>query len=217
MRLHSAHLVFRYEDDSAHGNGRQLPICDDSGVSIVLSILDMGAKIMGREWYWYVARPDELMVDLDHRAGPPRRALIARARLEGAIRAGKLAVADWWAYRSISPHHYHFMVALCEPMPALLRLFWEQRLCDDSFRSQMNLARLAILGRPWSLLISPEYRHGYHRPPDYVCRCPGKHKGEIMSSCPVSRRLGDACLDANHWGAPAYREGDIILGKQVIP
>lgn len=168
------------------------------------------------EWYWYIARNDEIFVDLDHRAGNGNsRVTTARARLEGAIRAGKLAVNGAWLYASSTPCHYHLMVNTRECMSAAMRLFWEQRLCDDSFRSQMNLARLAILGQPWSILIAPEYRKDYHRAPDYACRCPDKHKGDDMAMCPISRRLSGACLDANHWGAPVYRDDPLLIGRQL--
>ncbi len=161
--------------------------------------------------YWYVRRPDELMCDLDLKQGSLRRLVIARARLRGAREVGKLDVNRYWFYSSLKRYHYHFMVRLNTPLDEQRSILWENRLCDDLFRSNMNFARLIELGRSWSLLITPHKRVSYWREPDYTCACTEKHRESTMSLCPVATQL-NCVLSPSHFGDPIYGTDEIILG-----
>lgn len=164
-------------------------------------------------WHWYVARSNELLIDLDHPAGGPLRRLHHfDARLRGAIHEKRLEVINYWIWHSTTPWHYQAAVRLSEPMEDLSRRMWEMRLADDGARALMNLARLVKQGDSKSLLISNRRRSDYWREPDYFCRCEGKHKPDVMLTCPVNDRLNCA-LDRGYFGKPIY--SDIIkVGKQ---
>jgi len=167
---------------------------------------------------WYIADTEghELFADLDLRHSKLKRLSIARARLYGAIEAGALDVEFFAFYASETAYHYHLMVRLRTPISAPHRLLWENRLCDDFHRNNMNTARLLATGRSWSLLITPNLRHSYPRAPDFTCSCPAKHKDRVMADCPIARQL-DCVLSVDHFGRPIYREESIILGRPVYP
>lgn len=173
-----------------------------------------------REWYWYIARPNELFIDLDHPVGGPLRRLShATARLRGAIAAHKLSVSDWYLYNSETPWHYHLMVRTEHDMSPAGRAMWEARLADDGYRHLMSLARLVATAgeHTYSLLIAPEIRAEYPRKPNFVCKCDSKHKGSTMEMCPIARIMHPvARLSHDHFGTPIYMDGPITTGRQEM-
>lgn len=147
-------------------------------------------------WNWYIAKEDELMVDLDWRHNIQRSRLgLSIERLAGAIESKSLAVAidaatkkpDVFLWPSQTPQHYHLYIRLSEPMNAVGRLMWESYLCDDEWRSRMNHLRLSTFAKSISLLISP-VRWPIDREPDATCICSSKHRPEIMQVCPVAQK-----------------------------
>ena len=166
-------------------------------------------------YHWYIAGADELFADVDCKPRDNQRLVKIRARLRGAKAAGALNWESAVFYSSETPYHYHLMVRLQAPMRPDLRLLWESRLGDDMFRNQMNTARLIETGRSWSLFITPSLRSSYHRPPDFQCECPAKHKIDVMKQCPVARKL-KCTYGANHFGDPIILNDPIVLGRPFV-
>jgi len=174
-------------------------------------------------WYWYVTRPDELMLDIDGGRGGSILGA-CRLRLEAAIRSGKLAVRDdMFLYRSGQPGHYHVIIRLKEPMSAWRRFIWEMQLRSDLYRGRCNLMRyvnsiesgesltrgLYMVGAP-ALLISPKPWTGFYREPDVDCSCPSKHNFKVFSSCPAARALrGKEAANEGYFGE--------LLKGRIVP
>lgn len=163
-------------------------------------------------FFWYIAQ-DELFCDLDLTDKTMARLLLARARLRGAKRSGRLPWERYYFYQSHSRYHYHLMVKLSAPLSDAECNLWESRFCDDLYRNNLNRARTLQTGRSWSLLISPVERRSYWRPPDYTCDCPGKHRADVMAACPVARRLNGCTLGADHFGDPIKEPDELVLGR----
>lgn len=166
--------------------------------------------------YWYIARNDELMVDIDCKPGqPPAKLLLSRSRLMGGMGAGLLNVKQWGIFYSETVNHYHVIVQLASDLPIVERCAWESRLLDDPYRRDMNLAR-ALYGVTGSLLITPQRHKGFYREPDYVCSCRAKHTAEVMGLCPVAERVRGAAKIADYYGLPMRDKRPIIFGAQPL-
>jgi hypothetical protein len=165
------------------------------------------------EWFWTIGNKYEILVDLDLSKMSMKRLVHCKARLIGAIEDNTLPVEEYAFYESYSDLHLHLMIKCKEAIDPLMRLAWENRLCDDMHRNCLNMARFAANGKSWSLLISHERRIGW-REPDYICYCNGKHKGEVMENCPIAKQL-DCCLSSDFFGKPVYRDEKPILGQIV--
>ena len=153
--------------------------------------------------YWYLAHPDELLIDLDDAMRPgyngtPHIELYFRRRLREAIAAEKLQVRDVYLTRSFSDGHFQAIIKLLDsrithnwkssatqlPLYANIeRLVWQFYLGSDLYRARADLMR-AAKGIPYpSLLILPEKIPNFYREPDAECGCKDKHK--LSSTCPV--------------------------------
>ena len=145
---------------------------------------------MNKPWYWYIAQPRELLLDLDSETA----LYYARARLQRAMRRGFLKVRDIYFERSVSRNSYHLAVRLQKPMRAVERAVWEIFLHSDITRGLYNIMRLQRRIRGAGLLIRRERFRDFYREADYVCYCPGKHKTKrITRHCPALKLLqGDA-------------------------
>ena len=133
------------------------------------------------DWFWYVARNNELMVDCDG----VQLLEIAQKRL---ARSG-LPVDTSVIFPSQNESHFHLVIKLTEPMNAIERQVWQLFLMDHVYRSVNNLFR-ALNGTPSPcLLISPRYWDRFWRAPDAICHCEMKHKGPTLSGCEVGARL----------------------------
>lgn len=132
-------------------------------------------------WFWYVAKNNELMVDCDG----VQLLEIAQKRL---ARSG-LLVSDALVFPSQSESHFHLVVRLREPMNSIERQVWQLFLMDHVYRSVNNLFR-ALNGTPSpSLLISPQPWNAFWREHDAICHCETKHKGPALSGCTVGASL----------------------------
>lgn len=141
-------------------------------------------------WAWYVARWDELMLDVD--SGTQGSVLGAtRIRLEAAIKGGCLKIAGplLWVYRSKSPGHYHIIIRLTSPMPAIERYSWEMQLRSDLYRARCNIMRELYEVSAPALLIAPGPWPMFYRDPDAICECEEKHTFKVIGSCPAALKL----------------------------
>src|SRR5271154_3908207 len=97
--------------------------------------------------YWYIARQDELLIDLDEymrptKSGCPWGEAFFRRRLRDAMSAGKLNVKEVWLVNSTSEHHYHAIIRLKtdwrkrkQEIPTdIERLVWQLHLGSDLYR-----------------------------------------------------------------------------------
>lgn len=143
---------------------------------------------------WYIARPDELLIDLDDagrptRTGAPWIEVFFRRRLRDAIDDGKLRVRDAYLSPSNSTRHYHAIVRLGEPLPIMQRLVWQLHLGSDLYRGRADLMRAARGFDAPSLLIRSHPMVEFYREPDRVCSCTEKHITSDQPACAVWREL----------------------------
>lgn len=164
--------------------------------------------------YWYVARQNELLVDIDHREGPPVKLGIMRARLLGAIKDEKLFVESAWLWPSTNPLHYHVFVILEYNISTEERLIWESRLMDDPYRNIMNRMR-HIRNVVGSLLISSVEYPMPPRLPDYLCSCEGKHDASVMSLCNVAITLRGEDVITDYMGHPVRDDSPMEFGRII--
>lgn len=140
------------------------------------------------KWFWYVAKPDELMVDLD---GAILLA-ISQKRLE---RCG-LPVLKTFISPSNSDDHFHLVVKLRYPMEVIERQIWQLYLMDHVYRSVNNLFRAHSGTKGASLLIAPIRwccsgisQSDFWREPDGICTCKEKHSGPTFGGCKIGAKL----------------------------
>lgn len=147
------------------------------------------------KWYWYVARDDELMMDLDGQT----LLEIALKRLnkpEYSIPVRRIYVGP-----STSKDHYHMAVQLAPDgkYPLLWRLTLQLYLMDHVYRSVKNFTRaLTEIPAPSLLISSHNWQitstlnsGTFWRAPDALCLCPvQRHKShEAIWTCPAHTKL----------------------------
>lgn len=142
--------------------------------------------------YWYLAHPDELLLDLDDymrttKSGGPWGEIFFRRRLRDAMAANKLQVKSVYLARSQSEHHFHIIVRLARIMPSLERLVWQLHLGSDLYRGRADLMRLARGIKVPSLLILQQEFEGLDRAADAICDCTKKHITEENPNCAIWR------------------------------
>lgn len=143
-------------------------------------------------WYWYVAREDELMCDLD---GGTLLSLALRRLQKPEL---PIEVREYLVTESTSDDHFHLTVRLASAVPSLYRMVYQLYLYDHTYRSVKNLMRVLQRVEAPSLLISPtnwlKVRpvHGtFWRNPDAICQCElSIHKSQIkIQACPAHLKL----------------------------
>jgi hypothetical protein len=161
--------------------------------------------------YWYVARPNELFLDIDNVS---RSIKHARARLQGAIECGRLDVQFIMQRPSKSKNHLHVIITLNEPyVLPVARAVWEIILHGDIYRGCCNVIReYANVPAP-DILISPFDHFGNTdysetikpqiRMSDDKCDCEGKHKASVMETCPAAKRLRGEFRNVGFFGKPS--------------
>jgi hypothetical protein len=135
--------------------------------------------------FWYLAQPEELLIDLDNYMRPapsktgesrgPWGEIFFRRRLADAIRAERLAVEMVFLDRSNTELHWHAIVRLARPMAVMERLAWQLRLGSDLMRAQADIMRAARGIESPSLLIRKTEMADFYRAPDRECPCTRKH------------------------------------------
>jgi hypothetical protein len=167
--------------------------------------------------YWYVARSNELLIDMDK---PERSCLHFLRRLGGALEYKKFALQRMEIHHSSSGSHLHILLTLenhfmCE----VERVVWSIVLHSDIYRGCSTIMRLIHGVDAADLLITP---FKFERQPDDVCECIGKHDAETMKNCPAGIRLrGDDRL-RGFFGIPTSsaemtnRINDLIVGNKSL-
>lgn len=171
--------------------------------------------------YWYVARPNELFLDIDNMS---RSIKHARARLQGAIECGKLDVAYVMQRPSKSKGHLHVIITIKgDSSPdsnfytnETTRAIWEiilhsdlYRGCCNVMRSEIGIPASRILISPWSHFCGLGYEHKKmtrihpDRDSDDFCKCKSKHNATTMKDCPAAIRLRGEFRNAGFFGKPS--------------
>jgi len=158
--------------------------------------------------YWYIARPNELFLDIDNASKSLRH---ARARLQGAIECGKLDVAYVMQRPSKSKDHIHVIVTLKDGIfLGPMKYAWEIILHGDLYRACCNIARwhysipaTDILISAYDIFTTRFGKDDYLRLPDDKCNCKEKHNRATMETCPAAERLRGKFRNAGFFGKPS--------------
>lgn len=154
--------------------------------------------------YWYVARDNELFLDIDKME---RSLPHARSRLQGAIECGRLPVRSVEMYPSQRNGHCHVIVTLARKMHDVERFAWEIILHGDIYRGCCNLLRWSNAVPANDVLISPSrFRH---RRPNAICQCNGKHTAEVMEHCTAALALRGADRARGFFGKPSKNKCEV--------
>lgn len=157
-------------------------------------------------WHWYVARDNELFIDMDRYAESIHH---AGRRLQGAIDGKYLDVREVYAYPSQTNNHAHIIIVLGENHKTkdkmhygeIQRYVWEMLFHGDIYRCASNIfRRVYSVGSP-DILIT---RRILHRTPDFDCECQNKHsKLEVMKNCPAATALRGIARTMQFFGKPS--------------
>lgn len=157
--------------------------------------------------YWYVARWNEMFLDLDSRRALRRAVSV----LLVAIKTDKLPVAGVFLYRTKQRGHYHMVVTLrCKAPVWTLKMAWLLWMGNDRLRMAYILARWNDARVPvmvdrdrGDLLVSSK---PYFRPPDAKCGCKEKHKDDsVTNKCPAMRKLLGRARAADYFARTGER------------
>jgi hypothetical protein len=162
--------------------------------------------------YWYVARPNELFLDIDNVSKYINH---ARSRLQGAIECKKLDVAYIMQRSSRNSQHMHVIISLNSLMDDIEASIWEVMLHGDIYRGCCSVMRGIRRVKSPRVLISPYNHFGtIDYPPDGsveaivrmrddLCDCKSKHDMKTMESCPAAKRLRGEFRAVGFFGKPS--------------
>jgi hypothetical protein len=156
--------------------------------------------------YWYVAKNDEVFIDLD--GDKPNRLVTVLARIRGLMEANSFAIKEVWMFPSRADNHFHIVLKLEVETSLEVRTALQLYCFSDIFRTCNNLIRRHFkVSAPDILISSLNWRKNFHfyRTFNYSCGCSEKHDHRVMRSCA-------AALSAR--GLNRY---DIYLEKPVPP
>lgn len=143
------------------------------------------------EWFWYVARGNEIFCDLDSRKALGRAVGVLRR----AIRRGYLDVQSVWQHES-SPGKHHMIVTLKYDLAPVSRALWAMWMGSDKVRGIYTIQRIDRNIHNADILISRHDSMG-GRGHEYACHCKEKHKAlRITRTCPVMLELLSYYRDA---------------------
>lgn len=162
-------------------------------------------------WLWYVARENEIFLDLDSKRALTRAlSVVRRCLLVKPGRKGswnELPVRAAYVYPSLTPDHFHMVLVLDNEVSFYLRVAWALWMGSDRLRAAYVMERFRWLPDFPPTLF--EEVHGYipsdlfsvpvgsvrWRIHDDLCSCKEKHKADaVTSKCPALRRiLGSQC------------------------
>jgi len=160
----------------------------------------MKPKALKIRWYWYVAKPNEIFLDLDSGPSITRALSVLRRALSVTPSAktplNKLDIESVWLYPSVEPKHAHLIVVLKDAMEFYRRVAWSLWMGGDQLRAAYVMEREArvswegflpsvcTFGNP-SELLAVRKAYGW-RTPDATCGCKAKHKPKpVTDRCPA--------------------------------
>lgn len=158
---------------------------------------------------WYVARTDEILVDMDK---PATSLPHTEMRLRGAIASGLIDIERIELHRSFTPSHLHMLVTLDKYFfsSSYERVVWSLMFHSDIYRACNTIMRINQNINAPDLLITPV---AFQRPPDATCECDQKHTGPVMDVCPAAIALRGEDRTRSFFGKPVRAE----LENRVFP
>ena len=163
--------------------------------------------------YWYVARPDELLIDLDHRSAKLDKLANAGQRLRGAIEDGSISVRDVWLYPSRTEKHYHLIIRLKYEISFTEREAWSIYLRSDIYRAVNNLMRgFSEISNPVLIIANHQWKD-FYRMADAICGCRTKHDHATMKKCPAAKFIRGDFRTTEFFGHPSKRGIKWTFGK----
>lgn len=164
------------------------------------------------EWYWYVATPFEILLDLDSQF----RYQLAHKKLLRAQSQGALRITDLWAAPSFSDGKYHAVASISNRLSPRERIMWAWWAGSDPIRALYNLTRIERGVLSPDLLITPHKWNTFWRPADHKCNCETKHKGlDACRACPVFRLIHGIHAGAAYY--PLEEKFEFHAGMQAWP
>lgn len=141
-------------------------------------------------WYWYVARPNEIFVDLDSNAAISRALSVVRRALNAKRVGGPLnylPIESVWLYRSQAKGHAHLIIVLKSPMEMQTRQMWALWMGGDPLRVAYVLERYRRCGK--GDLLASRVQYGFREFDEY-CECKEKHKPKhVTEKCSALFRI----------------------------
>jgi hypothetical protein len=138
--------------------------------------------------YWYVAKDDEVFIDLD--GDKHNRLVTVLARIRGIMEYNPFAIKEVWMFPSRADNHFHIVLKLEIATSLEVRTALQLYCFSDIFRTCNNLIRrhFRVLA-PDVLISSLNWRKNFHfyRSFDYSCGCTEKHDHRTMTSCTAAR------------------------------
>ena len=161
--------------------------------------------MFNKKWYWYVARDNELFIDLDRYKESINH---IRRRLQGAIEYGALNVENVHLFLSLRHNHRHLVVILKKPLQNRYEAFaWEMLLHSDIYRTAANIMRYSRNVPSSDILIS---RKLLHRQSDDTCKCEAKHNRAAMETCAAAIALRGEKRNLTFFGKPSDTIYDVL-------
>lgn len=160
-------------------------------------------KAAPRPTWWYVARPNEIFVDLDSGGAISRALSVVRRAL--LVKPGaktplnKLPIESVWLYPSETEGHAHLILKLKENLHTLEKISWSLWMGTDQIRAAYVIERLDALTDdlkfleehsdiPTDLIATREEYE--FRKPDTFCFCKDKHKKKsVTDKCDALERI----------------------------
>ena len=166
-------------------------------------------------WYWYIARYDEILIDLDCRDhNGLGRVEMFRRRLKALIirnRFDRYTIESVWLYPSMNQAGYHAVIHLGAPLSAMERAILALRLGSDIHRGLCTLQRIIERHGAPDLLIASHKWPGFYREPDQRCDCEEKHTATVMAKCPVALAIRPSFASFDFFGQSETGPGAIKL------
>lgn len=154
-------------------------------------------------WYWYVAKPNEIFLDLDSGRAITRALSVLRRALNVKPSAKapicKLPIKSVWMYQSVSGGNHVHLIVVTDP--AIHQNFhrkvaWSLWMGADQLRAAYVMQRFEWMfdpdcdASPLGYELLATHRPYGFRKPDAVCRCKEKHKPKhVTDKCPVLIQL----------------------------
>lgn len=169
-------------------------------------------------WQWYVARPNELFIDMDRYEQSIDH---VRRRLTGAIECKSLSVRAVSLFPSVTKNHAHLIVVLDAPLLAYERYAWEMLLHSDIYRACSNILRESRgVPSPDVLICKGRYElYSYTtnvveqtitRTPDAECDCLYKHNRATMEMCQAAIHLRGERRTDTFFGKPSNQSCEFL-------
>jgi hypothetical protein len=154
-------------------------------------------------WNWYVARENEIFIDMDSYT---KSIDLCRRRLSAGVDAGILNV-DFVYNTQTSHDHNHIIIVLKNPMRDIQRIAWAIALHSDIYRGLCTLMRADAMIPAPDVLIGKRL---YHRLPDAQCDCETKHVSGTMQNCHAAKLLRGEFHSASFFGRKTYKRSDLL-------